>query len=108
MDTPQRSPEMMEDRQSVSNVNVEDNQAEAEAAPDVTPMPLLDMNRTAIINSLLGNTYSPEPGRQSRRSHHDEPPRKVQAVNLADSVNPATGSFRHGEGRVPANGGVNW
>jgi hypothetical protein len=106
MDTPQRSPEMMEDRQSVSNVNVEDNQAEAEAAPDVMPMPLLD--RTSILNSLLGNTYSPESGRQSRRSNYDEPPRKVQVINLADGVNPANGSFRYGEGRVSVNGGVNW
>ena len=43
MDTPQRSPEMLENRQSViSNVNAESNQAKVEAAPiDVMHMPLL-------------------------------------------------------------------
>ena len=115
MDAPQRSPDMLENRQSViSSANVEDNQAKVDAASiDVLHMPLLD--KTPILNSMLGNTMhtgliipSPEQGRQTRRSnYYEEPPRKIQIINPADGVNPANGFFRYGEGRVSA-GGVNW
>ena len=56
MDTSQRSPEMLENRQSVIlNVNAESNQAKVEAAPiDVMHMPLLD--RIPILDSTIGNT----------------------------------------------------
>jgi hypothetical protein len=102
----QRSPEMMEDRLSVSNVNVEDNQAEADAASELMPMPILD--RSSMLNSLLATTYSPDSGRRSRRANNDGPPPKVQVVNCADGVNPANGSFRYGEGRASVNSGINW
>ena len=116
MDTPQRSPEMLENRQSViSNANVEGNQAKVEAAPiDVMHMPLLD--RIPILDSSIGSTRytgltipSFESGRQSRRPNpfYEEPPRKIPINNPVDGVNPANGLLKYGEGRVSA-GGVNW
>ena len=101
---------MMEDRLSVSNVNVEDNQAEADAASELMPMPMLD--RSSMLNSLL-TTYSLDSGRRSRRANNDGPPPKVQVLNCADGVNPANGSFRYGGGRASVNSfimnsGINW
>ena len=109
MDAPQKSSDMLENRQSViSSANVEETKVDA-ASIGVLHMPLLD--KTPILNSMLGNTMhtgliipSPEQGRQTRRSnYYEEPPRKIQIINPADGV------FRYGEDsrRVSA-GGVNW
>ena len=108
MDAPQRSPDMLENRQSViSSANVEETKVDA-ASIDVLSMPLMD--KTPILSNMLGHAMytglvipSPEQGRQTRRSNYcEEPPRKIQIFNPADQ-------FRYGEDyrRVPL-GGVNW
>jgi hypothetical protein len=111
----QRSPEMIEDRLSDSNVNVvEDNQAEVDSA--LESMPMSNLDRSSVLTSLLATTYSPpihDSGRRSRRANNDGPPPKVQVVNCADGVNPANGSFRYGGGRASVNSfimnsGINW